>query len=143
MANKINYIYSIEMKVRDYECDLQGVVNNSNYQRYMEHARHEFWLEIGEGFADMHEQGLDAFVYKVTLTYKDSLRSGDKFTSQLTCHRKGPKLIFDQAIIKENGTVSAEAEIEVVAVQNGQLTRGEYFDQMIQKIAERFPNYTV
>ena len=27
----MNYIYELEMKVRDYECDLQGIVNNANY----------------------------------------------------------------------------------------------------------------
>ena len=26
----MNYIYELEMKVRDYECDLQGIVNNAN-----------------------------------------------------------------------------------------------------------------
>ena len=31
------YIYELEMKVRDYECDLQGIVNNANYQHYLEH----------------------------------------------------------------------------------------------------------
>ena len=29
------YIYELEMKVRDYECDLQGIVNNANYQHYI------------------------------------------------------------------------------------------------------------
>ena len=29
------YIFSLEMKVRDYECDLQGIVNNANYQHYI------------------------------------------------------------------------------------------------------------
>ena len=33
------YIFKLTDKVRDYECDLQGVVNNSNYQHYMEHTR--------------------------------------------------------------------------------------------------------
>ena len=37
MAEK--YIYELEMKVRDYECDLQGIVNNANYQHYLEHTR--------------------------------------------------------------------------------------------------------
>lgn len=40
------YIFKLTDKVRDYECDLQGVVNNSNYQHYMEHTRHEFWSRL-------------------------------------------------------------------------------------------------
>ena len=46
------YVYQHEDKVRDYECDLQGVVNNANYLHYMEHTRHEFLLSLGENFSD-------------------------------------------------------------------------------------------
>ena len=53
----MDYIYSLDMKVRDYECDLQGVVNNANYQHYMEHTRHEFLESLGVNFGKMHEDG--------------------------------------------------------------------------------------
>ena len=59
------YIFKLTDKVRDYECDLQGVVNNSNYQHYMEHTRHEFLESLGENFGAMHEKGIDAFGYPV------------------------------------------------------------------------------
>ena len=50
----MNYIYELEMKVRDYECDLQGIVNNANYQHYLEHTRHEFLTSVGISFAALH-----------------------------------------------------------------------------------------
>ena len=55
MKQPIKYQYGLTLKVRDYECDLQGVVNNSNYQCYMEHTRHEFWLALGDSFAELHD----------------------------------------------------------------------------------------
>ena len=73
------YGYTIEMKVRDYECDIQGVVNNANYQHYLEHARHEFLESIGVSFARLHEQGIDPMVSKITIEYKRPLRGGDRF----------------------------------------------------------------
>ncbi len=129
---KKDYVFSLDMKVRDYECDLQGVVNNANYQHYMEHCRHEFWESLGANFGDMHDNGLDAFVYKVSITYKKSLRSGDKFKSALNCRMKAPKLIFEQDILFEDDTVAAHGEVEVVAVQDGVITRGEYFADLLK-----------
>ena len=31
------YIFETRMEVRDYECDIQGIVNNANYLHYTEH----------------------------------------------------------------------------------------------------------
>ena len=75
------YIFKLTDKVRDYECDLQGVVNNSNYQHYMEHTRHEFLESLGENFGKMHEKGVDGFVSRVEIQYKTSLKSGDSYIS--------------------------------------------------------------
>jgi acyl-CoA thioester hydrolase len=126
------YIFKIEMKVRDYECDLQGVVNNSNYQRYMEHTRHEYMEVLGENFGRLHENGIDAFVSKVEIRFKHSLRSGDKFLSCLNIRREGIKLVFEQDIYRlSDHILAASGKIETVIVENGKLTRGDYFDRII------------
>lgn len=128
------YIYELDMKVRDYECDLQGVVNNANYQHYMEHTRHEFLESLGENFGAMHEQGIDAFVSRVDIQYKHSLRSGDRYRSCLNLSKKGPKLIFEQDIYRlSDGALATRGTVESVVVQNGRLTRGEYFDELLKK----------
>ena len=129
------YIFKLTDKVRDYECDLQGVVNNSNYQHYMEHARHEFLESVGENFGAMHERGIDGFVARVDIQFKLSLRSGDRYVSCLNIRREGVKLIFDQDIYRESdGVLAAKGTVESVIVEKGRLTRGEYFDQMLERI---------
>lgn len=42
----MEYIFELEMQVRDYECDMEGIVNNAIYQHYLEHTRHEFFSII-------------------------------------------------------------------------------------------------
>ncbi|MDH6356346.1 acyl-CoA thioesterase [Parabacteroides sp. PF5-9] len=129
------YHFTLPMKVRDYECDLQGVVNNSNYQRYMEHTRHEFLESLGENFGVMHENGIDAFVARVDIQFKTSLRSGDHFISSLYVKKEGPKLVFYQDIFRASDQVlAAKGRVETVVVEHGKLTRGEYFDEVLKKL---------
>ena len=132
------YIFTLKEKVRDYECDLQGVVNNSNYQHYMEHTRHEFLESLGEKFGKMHEKGIDAFVSKVEIQFKSSLRSGDHYLSCLNVYKKGVKLVFEQDIYRLSDNVLAtRGTVESVVVENGKLTRGEYFDEMLKKLENK------
>ena len=67
------YIYELKLKVRDYECDLQGIVNNANYQHYLEHTRHEFLTSTGMSFAKLHDEVEYAddilSLYTVSVTY--------------------------------------------------------------------------
>ena len=54
------YVYETRMEVRDYECDIEGIVNNANYLHYLEHTRHRFLRQAGLSFAEMHQRGVDA-----------------------------------------------------------------------------------
>ncbi len=78
------------MAVRDYECDLQGVVNNAVYQNYLEHARHEYLKAIGIDFAALAAQGINLVVTRVEIDYKTSLTSGDRFVVEVRPERISP-----------------------------------------------------
>lgn len=71
--------FQIELKVRDYECDIQGIVNNSVYLNYLEHARHEFLIAKGLDFAELASQGINLVVTRTEIDYKSSLKSGNRF----------------------------------------------------------------
>ena len=75
----MRYAHQLEFKVRDYECDIQGVVNNGVYQNYLEHARHEFLQTHGINFAEVTDAGIHLVVTRAELDYKNSLVSNDLF----------------------------------------------------------------
>jgi acyl-CoA thioester hydrolase len=79
--------YTVDMAVRDYECDLQGVVNNAVYQNYTEHARHEFLKSRGLDFAALTASGLHVMVIRAELDYLRSLCSGDVFRVSVKTER--------------------------------------------------------
>ncbi len=70
----MEYMYQLELKVRDYECDLQAIVNNANYQHYYEHTRHEFLSQHKISFADLHDQGVAFGVARVEMAFKTPLK---------------------------------------------------------------------
>lgn len=72
-------VFSLEFKVRDYECDMQGIVNNGVYFNYLEHARHEFLLDRGIDFAELARKNINLVVVRSEMDYKASLTSGDRF----------------------------------------------------------------
>jgi acyl-CoA thioester hydrolase len=126
------YDFELKFKVRDYECDLQGVVNNSVYQNYLEHTRHEFLLSKGVSFAKLFENGVKAVVARADIRYKDSLVSGDDFISKLRVEQKGIKYLFYQDIYRlKDDKLCITAEITAVTVVHGKLSLSDELTKAI------------
>lgn len=117
------YVHETTMKVRDYECDLQGIVNNANYQHYLEHARHEFLLSRHISFAELHEKGIDAVVSGITMRFKCPLKSGDEFVVKTGYVHDGFKYIFRQDIYRlSDMKLSVKGVVDTVCVVDGKLS---------------------
>ena len=124
-------IFEIILRVRDYECDTQGHVNNANYQHYFEVTRHDFLEKVGLNFYQLHLNGIDAVVSRVEIRYKVPLIGMDQFRCTVTSIEKaGVKYIFHQEIIRLTDNVTcAKAKIEVVNLVNGKLSNPDLFDE--------------
>lgn len=115
------YQFELEFSVRDYECDLQGIVNNSVYLNYLEHTRHQYLLDKKIDFAKLHTEGIDLVVSRIEIDYKHSLTSDDKFIVKLNTFKEGHlRMIFEQDIFKlpENKHV-VHAKVIGVGLNNG------------------------
>ncbi|MGM0633902.1 MAG: acyl-CoA thioesterase, partial [Pseudomonadota bacterium] len=93
--------FAIELAVRDYECDLQGVVNHARYLHYLEHARHEFLVSSGLDFATLTAEGVIVVVVRAEVDYRLSLRSGDRMRISVAPRRRSRiRLDFHQTITR-------------------------------------------
>ena len=131
------YIYELRIKVRDYELDSEGIVNNANYLHYFEYTRHEFCLAEGCSFDELRKMGIFPVVSRAEIDYKNSLRSGDVILSRLWIERKGPRFIFHQDLYREsdNATV-ANALISIASIENGRINRGDELASIFGKFLQ-------
>lgn len=119
------YVFELPIKVRDYEVDSEGIVNNAIYLHYLEHTRHEFCEQAGFSFREMHSLGIDPVVRRVEIDYISSLRLGSSMVSKLAIQRKGPLFVFIQDIYTPTGEPIVRAKVMIATIVNGRLTRGE------------------
>ncbi len=131
-------VYETEMMVRDYECDIQGIVNNAVYQNYLEHARHQFLHQIGLGFTQLHNDGIDAVATRIEIDYKLPLRPRDVFIVKVGVRKQGRiRIIFDQVIVrKSDQKVVLEAQVTAVLTRNGRPIAPDLFDPIFASQGE-------
>lgn len=86
----LEYSFKLDFQVRDYECDMQGIVNNSVYQNYLEHTRHQYFKTLGIDFAEATRRKIHLVVVRAELDYRHPLQSGDSFWVGLNLERVSP-----------------------------------------------------
>lgn len=134
----MQYDFELEFKVRDYECDLQGIVNNSVYQNYLEHTRHEFLDSIGLNFSKLFEDGIVAVVARIDLAYKTPLKSNDKFVVKTRVELKGVKYIFHQDIYRlSDNKICLKGIVTTTSLINGKLGVSDEITKPLQNIIDK------
>ena len=134
----MDYIFETRMMLRDYECDIEGIVNNANYLHYAEHTRHLFLRRCGLSFADMHRRGTDAVVARMNLQYKIPLRSDDEFISRLALKKEGLRYVFYQDIFRaSDGKLCFRGVIDVVCLVNGKLAVSRDIDRALMDMENK------
>lgn len=132
-----NYLFETSVKIRDFECDMQGVVNNAYYHNLLEQSRSEFFESIGIDVKEWSQQfGIDFVVYQTSIQYRSPIVPGETIRSCLNMRREGARFIFSQDFRREDaGELCIRARVDVVIGINGKLTRGEYLaDHLAGKI---------
>lgn len=130
---KQKYIYETKMMVRDYECDIEGIVNNANYLHYTEHTRHLFLKACGLSFAEMHRKSVDAVVARMNLQFKTPLTCDDEFISRLGLHKEGIRYVFNQDIYRASDEkLCFRGVIEIVCLVNGKLADSEDYNKAFE-----------
>ena len=138
MGNAVtSYAFELEFDVRDYECDLQGVVNNAVYLSYLEHARHNYLRALGLDFAQLHEQGCDLVLTRAEVDYRAPLRSGDRFVVRLNLGRESRlRFVFEQVIHRLPGM---ELVLEARMVGTGIIAGKPGLSDEVQRLLDLDP----
>ena len=124
-----DYAFQTRIEVRDYECDIEGIVNNAQYIHYCEHTRHLFLKQCGLSFADMHRRGIDAVVARMQLQYKAALHPDDEVISCLNLEKEGIKYVFHQDLYRASDEqLCFRGKIELVCLVNGRLAGSSEYD---------------
>ena len=122
--NEDKYIFTLEIAVRDYELDSEGIVNNAIYLHY---------------FGSLTSDGLIPVVRRMEIDYHTPLHTGDVMLSRLWIERKGPRFIFYQDIFKkEGGAPVVNAVVTIVCMEkDGRINRGDDLAARIAKYLDR------
>ncbi len=108
--------HEIEIDVRYYETDGQGVVHHANYFQYFELARVEMLKAMGHDYADFERDGIYLVVHSIACKYRKAARFGDRLRIQTKVVRATAARIDHQYRVLVGDDLIAEASSTIACV---------------------------
>ncbi len=105
-------IYRSHLKVRTYECDIYGHVNNAAFLNYCEFARVEFLNAMGYDLQSLMKSGFLLPIVKIEIEFKKPAFPGDNLQITVQWIERGrTSSVFLQEIHDNKGQLLAMARI--------------------------------
>lgn len=108
-----------ESKVRNYEVDYQGIVNNANYFHYLDHARANLFKKLNVSVNELAKKNINAVLMKTEINFKKALKADDEYVVRTSVSRESRfKIKFIQTIMLKNNpeTICVTAESIVASI---------------------------
>lgn len=110
---KAQDVIEATLKVRSYECDSFGHVNNAVYLNYLEYGRMGVLDKAGFTLAKLKQMGVFIVVRRIAIDYKAPAREGDTLVirTRLKEHHKMKGTFYQEILISPKGTLVARANV--------------------------------
>lgn len=116
--------FEIDLTIRYYEADAQGVVHHANYFKYFELARVEQLRASGYDYADFEKTGLLLVVSKISCKFHRPARFGDTIRIWLRTERARGARIDHTYRVHRGGELLAEGASTIACIdRSGHIQR--------------------
>ncbi|MBL5792683.1 acyl-CoA thioesterase [Bacillus sporothermodurans] len=134
------YISSIEIQLSYADTDMMGVIYHGNYVKWIELGRTKLIEDVGYNYLDMEKSGYYAPAYNLEITYKKSIKYGDKVIVKTWVEEnKNLRTIYGFTIVNGEDEICAEGTTTHIVVRKEDFKPVQFkkvFPEWFQKYEE-------
>ncbi|MEB6550444.1 acyl-CoA thioesterase [Heyndrickxia sporothermodurans] len=134
------YISNVEIQLSYADTDMMGVIYHGNYVKWIELGRTKLIEDVGYNYLDMEKSGYYAPVYNLEITYKKSIKYGDKVIVKTWVEEnKNLRTIYGFMIVNGEDEICAEGTTTHIVVRKEDFKPVQFkkvFPEWFQKYEE-------